>query len=106
MSLQRSQYDPVTGRERKTNTHIPIAQTLVLDRFMATADAAKREHSTDITREIVRVRTRIDQLKGQKVSLLLLVQEIGLIHHSSQWLYLLRFNMFAKLCLLCLTWLS
>ena len=67
---QRSQYDLKTGRETKTNTHIAFDQTICVDRFLASADKAKREESVEITREMSRVRSRLHQLKNNKVSFL------------------------------------
>ena len=64
---QRSQYDPKTGRETKTNTHIAFDQVLSMDRFLASADKAKREASVEITREMVRIRSRLHHLKNNKV---------------------------------------
>jgi hypothetical protein len=39
-----------------------------MDRFLASADKAKREESVEITREMTRVRARLHQLKNNKVS--------------------------------------
>ena len=38
-----------------------------MDRFLVKANAAKRKESIEITREMVRVRTRLHQLKHNKV---------------------------------------
>ena len=64
--MQRSQYDPKTGRETKTNTHIPFGQTLTMDRFLATADKTKREQSIELAREMDKVRSRLHALKNHK----------------------------------------
>ncbi|WVF71581.1 hypothetical protein IAT40_006389 [Kwoniella sp. CBS 6097] len=66
IQMRRSQYDPTTGRERKTNTHIPFNQTLSMGRFLVGADAKKREESIELTREMTRVRARLHQLRNHK----------------------------------------
>ncbi|OCF36740.1 hypothetical protein I316_01336 [Kwoniella heveanensis BCC8398] len=66
IQMRRSQFDPTTGRERKTNTHIPFNQTLSMGRFLVGADAKKREESIELTREMTRVRTRLHQLRNHK----------------------------------------
>ncbi|OCF60484.1 hypothetical protein L486_00117 [Kwoniella mangroviensis CBS 10435] len=66
IQMRRSQYDPSTGRERKTNTHIPFSQTLSMGRFLVGADPRKREEAIEVTREMVRVRTRLHQLRNHK----------------------------------------
>lgn len=67
LTVQRSQFDMATGRERKTNTHIPFGQTLAMDRFLSTADPEKREKSMTLTREMTRLRARLHELKDRKV---------------------------------------
>ena len=64
---QRSQFDMATGRERKTNTHIPFGQSLVMDRYLSTVDPEKREKSMHLTREMTRLRTRLHELRDKKV---------------------------------------
>ncbi|WVW83772.1 hypothetical protein I302_105793 [Kwoniella bestiolae CBS 10118] len=66
IQMRRSQYDPATGRERKTNTHIPFGQTLSMGRFLVGADPQKREEAIEVTREMVRVRSRLHQLRNHK----------------------------------------
>jgi ubiquitin carboxyl-terminal hydrolase 25/28 len=56
-----------TGRERKTNTHIPFGQTLAMDRFLSTAEPEKREKSMALTREMTNLRTRLHELRDKKV---------------------------------------
>lgn len=67
--VQRSQFDLTTGRERKTNTHIPFGQTLSMDRYLSSGDPVKREKSMGITREMTRLRGNLHQLQDRKVSL-------------------------------------
>ncbi|KIR77297.1 ubiquitin carboxyl-terminal hydrolase 25/28 [Cryptococcus gattii E566] len=62
IQMRRSQYDPLTGRDRKTNTHISFPQTLCMSRFLTSAPSEKREESVALTREITRVRTRLHSL--------------------------------------------
>lgn len=38
-----------------------------MDRFLASADKAKRDQSIEITREMTRVRARLHQLRNNKV---------------------------------------
>ncbi|WVQ72603.1 hypothetical protein IAR50_002161 [Cryptococcus sp. DSM 104548] len=64
IQMRRSQYDPVLKRERKTNTHIRFPQTLSMSRYLVNAPAEKRAESIDLTREMVRIRTRIHALKN------------------------------------------
>jgi ubiquitin carboxyl-terminal hydrolase 25/28 len=66
-SCQRSQFDLATGRERKTNTHIPFKQTLAMDRFLADADPERRQRSIDITRDMMSLRGQLHALQNQKV---------------------------------------
>ncbi|WWC61766.1 uncharacterized protein I303_104351 [Kwoniella dejecticola CBS 10117] len=66
IQMRRSQYDPATGRERKTNTHIPFSQTLSMGRFLATADPQKRDQAIDLTREMTSIRSRLHQLRNHK----------------------------------------
>ncbi|WRT66247.1 uncharacterized protein IL334_003200 [Kwoniella shivajii] len=66
IQMRRSQYDPATGRERKTNTHIPFDRTLSMGRFLVGADPQKREEAIELTREMVRIRTRLHQLRNHK----------------------------------------
>ncbi|EIW70776.1 hypothetical protein TREMEDRAFT_68214 [Tremella mesenterica DSM 1558] len=68
IQMRRSQFDLATGRERKTNTHIPFGQTLSMDRFLATADRQAREASIVLTQEMMNVRHRLHQLRNHKVS--------------------------------------
>ncbi|WVQ82427.1 hypothetical protein IAT38_004555 [Cryptococcus sp. DSM 104549] len=70
IQMRRSQYDWATGRESKTNTHIPFQQTLSMGRFLCSADPKKREQAIDITREITRIRTRLHHLtKANPISI-------------------------------------
>lgn len=64
IQMRRSQYDPLTGRDRKTNTHISFPQTLCMSRFLTSAPAEKREESIALTREITRMRTRLHSLRN------------------------------------------
>ncbi|KAK8864283.1 hypothetical protein IAR55_001529 [Kwoniella newhampshirensis] len=66
IQMRRSQYDPTTGRERKTNTHIGFQQTLSMGRYLTSADGKKREEAIELTREMVKVRTRLHQLRNHK----------------------------------------
>ncbi|WWC70309.1 uncharacterized protein I206_104259 [Kwoniella pini CBS 10737] len=66
IQMRRSQYDPATGRERKTNTHIPFSQSLSMGRFLANADPQKRDRAIDLTREITGIRSRLHQLRNHK----------------------------------------
>ena len=66
-----------TGRERKTNTHIAFDQTLAMDRFLVNADKIKRDESIEITREMVRLRTRLHQLKHHKVNFCAAVNDLN-----------------------------
>lgn len=66
IQMRRSQYDPVKGRQVKINTHVPFGRSLVMDRFLANADPAKRERSIALTREIMKMRMRRHELKNHK----------------------------------------
>lgn len=66
IQMRRSQYDPVKGRQVKINTHVPFERCLVMDRFLANADPAKRERSIALTREIMKMRTRRHELKNHQ----------------------------------------
>lgn len=60
-----------TGRERKTNTHIPFDQTLAMDRFLAKTDQDTRRKSIELTREMMQLRSRLHALRNQKVCIVL-----------------------------------
>lgn len=64
--MRRSQYDFVRNRQIKTNTHIKFGETLAMDRFMAGADAARREASIALTRKMMRMRARRHELRHHK----------------------------------------
>ncbi|WWC89454.1 uncharacterized protein L201_004378 [Kwoniella dendrophila CBS 6074] len=66
IQMRRSQYDPATGRERKTNTHIPFDRNLSMGRFLIGADPLKREEAIELTREMTRIRARLHQLRNHK----------------------------------------
>lgn len=53
--------------QTKTNTHVPFDRTLVMDRFLTSADPVKRERSIALTRDIMRMRARHHELKNHKV---------------------------------------
>ncbi|ORY34116.1 hypothetical protein BCR39DRAFT_518545 [Naematelia encephala] len=66
IQMRRSQFDPSTGRETKTNTHIGFAQTLIMDRFLVNAPTDKRKQSIALTREMTNVRSRLHDLRNRK----------------------------------------
>ncbi|KAK4684659.1 hypothetical protein P7C73_g5509, partial [Tremellales sp. Uapishka_1] len=66
IQMRRSQFDASTGRERKTNTHVAFGQQLVMDRFLASSDPKRREDSIELTREMLKVRSRLHELKNHK----------------------------------------
>nr|ODN88380.1 hypothetical protein L203_02993 [Cryptococcus depauperatus CBS 7841] len=66
IQMRRSQYDPATGRESKTNTHISFPQILSMSRFLLSAPAEKREESITLTREMTHVRTRLHALMNHQ----------------------------------------
>ncbi|ODO08058.1 hypothetical protein I350_03641 [Cryptococcus amylolentus CBS 6273] len=66
IQMRRSQYDPILKRERKTNTHIHFPQTLSMSRYLVNAPAEKRAESIDLTREMVRIRTRLHALQNHQ----------------------------------------
>lgn len=66
LTPQRSQYDPIKRAQTKTNTHIPFGRKLVMDRFLASADPAKRQRSITLTREMMQMRARRHELKNHK----------------------------------------
>ncbi|ORX36800.1 hypothetical protein BD324DRAFT_627205 [Kockovaella imperatae] len=66
IQMRRSQFDLATGRERKLNTHIGFDQVLAMDRFLANADASKREQSINLTRQMTQARARLQHLRNHK----------------------------------------
>ncbi|KAL1413629.1 ubiquitin-specific protease ubp2 [Vanrija albida] len=66
IQMRRSQYDPIKRAQTKTNTHVPFGRKLVMDRFLASADPAKRQRSITLTREMMQMRARRHELKNHK----------------------------------------